>query len=244
MPHRTPCTDSADDRARIFVTRRTLCTECVHDRARRLMPRRTPCIDGADDRARILIPHRTPCTECADDRAHRLHPHRTPCTQSADDRAHRMQTHRTPYMKSAHDRARRFLTHRTPCTERADDRADKRYTPCTSSGTSPRARMAPLLEGLSSASCPSSSTLLSASRQHRHRRYPELRILTFGRHTRRHPSFARPTKCRRSENGIIFCAEPTVFGGFLETGLFIRTSRRVCLGPGCERRVRPRRVDV
>ena len=94
-----------------------------------------------------------------------------------------MQTHRTPCTKSADDRARIFLTHRTPCTESADDRADKRYTPCTSSGASPRARMAPSLEGLSSASCPSSSTLLSASRQHRHRRYPELRILTFGRHT-------------------------------------------------------------
>ena len=86
-----------------------------------------------------------------------------------------MQTHRTPYMKSANDRARIFLTHRTPCIDSADGRADTHYMPCTSSDASPRARTALLWEGLSSASCPSSSTLLSASRQHRHRRYPELR---------------------------------------------------------------------
>ena len=78
-------------------------------------------------------------------------------------------------MKSANDRARIFLTHRTPCIDSADGRADTHYMPCTSSDASPHARTALLWEGLSSASCPSSSTLLSASRQHRHRRYPELR---------------------------------------------------------------------
>ena len=101
--------------------------------------------------------------------------HRTPCTESADDRARILMPHRTLCTESAHDCARRFVTHRTPCTSLAEDRADKRYTPCTSSVASPRARMAPLWEGLSSASCPSSSsTHLSASRRHWHRRYPEL----------------------------------------------------------------------
>ena len=210
--------ESADDRARILVTHRTPCTECADDRARRLMPHRTPCIYSADDRARRLMPHRTPCTDGADDRAHRLHPHRTPCSQSADDRAHRMQTHRTPYMKSANDRARRLLTHRTPCTDRADGRADKRYTPCTSSGTSPRARMAPLWEGLSSASCPSSSTLLSASRQHRHRRYPELRILTFGRHTVVILPSRAPQSAVDQKTGSCFGESPLFLAGSSKRG--------------------------
>ena len=53
MPHRTPCTDSA------------------HDRARRLMPHRTPCIDGAHDRAHRLH-----------DPSHSLHRERSrPCSQ-------------------------------------------------------------------------------------------------------------------------------------------------------------------
>jgi hypothetical protein len=150
MPHRTPCTESADDRARIFVTRRT------------------PCIESADDRARILNHHRTPCTESADDRARILNPHRTPCTESADDRA------------------------------------DKLCTPCTSSASSPRARMAPLWEGLSSASCPSCSTLLSASRRHWHRRYPELQSSRVAA-TPSSPSFLRaphkvPSIGKRAQN--------------------------------------------
>ena len=116
----------------------------------------SPCIRSGDDRARRLIPHRTPCTECADDRARRFVNHRTLCSESADDRA------------------RRLMHHRTPCSHCADDRADKRCTPCSSSDTSPRARTARSVSGLSSASCPSSSTLLSDSRRHRHRRYPEL----------------------------------------------------------------------
>ena len=123
------------------------------------MPHSTPCTESADDRARRFLTHSTPCRNSADDRARRLSPHHTPCTYLADVRAHRL------------------MSHRTPCIDGADDRADKRCTPCTPSDASPRARTAPwdtLLEGLSSASCPSSSTLLSASRQHRHRRYPEL----------------------------------------------------------------------
>ena len=60
-------------------------------------------------------------------------------------------------MYSADDRARRFQTHRTPCTDGATSRADTRCTPCNSSDTSPRARMAPSCEGPSSASSPSSS---------------------------------------------------------------------------------------
>ena len=120
------------------------------------MPHSTPCTESADDRARRFLTHSTPCRNSADDRARRFLPHHTPCTYLADVRAHRM------------------MPHRTPCIDGADDRADKRCTPCTSSGTSPRARTAPLWEGLSSASCPSSSTLLSASRRHWYRRYPEL----------------------------------------------------------------------
>ena len=77
-------------------------------------------------------------------------PHRTPCTESAHDRARRLMPHRTPCTDCAHDRARRMMTHRTPCTDGANARADTRCTPCTSSASSPRARMAPLLEGLCS----------------------------------------------------------------------------------------------
>ena len=205
MPHRTPCTESADDRARIFVTRRTPCTESVHDRARRLMPRRTPCIDGADDRARILMPHRTPCTECADDRAHRLHPHRTPCTQSADDRAHRMQTHRTPYMKSAHDRARRLhdpphslhRARRRPCGQALHTlHAERYFTPCSHGPFVGGAlfRFVPFVVD-SSLRFSSDIGTVDIRNWNPHLRTP---------HRRRHPSFARPTKCRRSENGIIF----------------------------------------
>ena len=138
------------------------------------MPHRTPCNHGADGRARRLIPHRTPCTHGADDRARRFVTHRTPCTHGADDRARILMPHRTPCTVCADDRARRLMPHRTPCSIGAHDRADKRCTPCTPSDASPRARRAPLWEGLSSASCPSSSTLLSASRRHWHRRYPEL----------------------------------------------------------------------
>ena len=76
--------------------------------------------------------------------------------------------HRTPCTESAYDRGRRLITHRTPCIESADDRADKRCTPCTPSGTSPRARTAPLWEGLSSASRP-------ASPHHHHWPRPSLR---------------------------------------------------------------------
>ena len=126
---------------------------------------------------RKLTIRRTPCTYCADDRARRFPFHRTPCTDSVYDRARIFATHRTPCNESADDRARIFLHHRTPCTWSADGHADKRCTPCSSSGTSPRVRTAPLWEGLSSsASCPSSSTGLSDSRQHRHRRYPELQF--------------------------------------------------------------------
>jgi hypothetical protein len=157
MHHDTPCIDGADDRARI------------------LMHHRTPYMYGADDRARISLTHRTPCNGSAHDRARRLTPHRTPCTESVHDRARRLMHHRTPCTESVYDRARRLMHHRTPCTHIADGRADKRCTPCSSSGTSPRARTAPLWKGLSSsASCPSWSTRLSDSRQHRHRRYPEL----------------------------------------------------------------------
>jgi hypothetical protein len=84
-------------------------------------------------------------------------PHRTPCIDSADDRAGRFENRRTPCIDSADDRARRWIHHRTPCTQRAGDRADKRCTPCISTDTSPRTRMAPSCEGLSSASSPSSS---------------------------------------------------------------------------------------
>ena len=131
--------------------------------------------------------------------------------------------HRTPCTYSAHDRARRFLIHRTPCIACANDRADKRCTPCTSIEASPRARTGrsasglsaascrsssatpppvpqPLWEGPSFASCPSSSTLLSASRRHWHRRYPELQSSPSDA-TPSSSSFLRaPTKCRRSEN--------------------------------------------
>ena len=155
-PGGTPCIYCADDRARRFPSHRTPCSCSAHDRARKMLPHRTPCMHSVHDRARISVTHRTPCTESADDRARRMQTHRTPCTVCADDRAHR------------------FLHHRTPCIYNADDRADKRCTPCSSSATSPRARMALLLEGLSSASCPSSSTHRSASRRQRHRRYPEL----------------------------------------------------------------------
>ena len=95
MTHRTPCTDSA------------------HDRARRLMTHRTPCTHGADDRARIFVTHRTPCIESADDRARILMTHRTPCTSSVHDRARIFLTHRTPCTESADDRADK---HCTPCT--------------------------------------------------------------------------------------------------------------------------------
>ena len=129
---------------------------------------------SADDRARRLMPHRTPCTESArrpcsqiDDPPHSLH-------LGADDRARILMPHRTPCTESADDRARRFLPTALLARMALDDRADKRCTPCSSSDASPRARRAPLWEGLSSASCPSSSTLLSASRRHWHRRYPEL----------------------------------------------------------------------
>ena len=84
-----------------------------------------------------------------------MHQH-TPCSSGADVRARRFVTHRTPCTDGADDRAHRLMPHRTPCTYRADDREDKRCTPCTTSGTSPRARTAPLCEGLSSASCPCS----------------------------------------------------------------------------------------
>ena len=134
---------------------------------------RTRCTYSADNRARILKTHRTPCMYGADDRARRMQTHRTPCTELADDRARRMQPHRTPCTESADDRARRLMPHRTPCTESADDRADKRGTPCSSSGTSPRARTAPLWEGLSSASCPSCSTPPSMYPCSLHRRHPE-----------------------------------------------------------------------
>ena len=98
---------------------------------------------------------------------------RTPYTESADDRARRFETRRTPCTQSADYRARRFQTHRNPCSICAYDRADKRCTPCTSTGTSPRARMAPSCKGLSSASRPSwSPPLLPAPcpRLHRPRR--------------------------------------------------------------------------
>jgi hypothetical protein len=65
--------------------------------------------------------------------------------------------HRTPCIQSDDDRARRIETHRTPCTHSGYDRARTCGTPCTASGTSSRARMAPSWEGLSSASCPSPS---------------------------------------------------------------------------------------
>ena len=152
----TPCTQSADDHARISIPHRTPCILSARDCARRLFPHRTPCIQSVHDRARRFQTHRTPCTYCADDRAHRLIPHRTPCTESA------------------HDRARRLIHHRTPCNKSDDDHADTHCTPCTSTEVSPRARTARSASGLSSASCPSWSTRLSDSRQHRHRRYPEL----------------------------------------------------------------------
>ena len=155
MHHDTPCIDGADDRARI------------------LMHHRTPYMYGADDRARISLTHRTPCNGSAHDRARILMHHRTPCTESGDDRAGRLMPHRTPCTEGADDRARIFVNHRTPCTQSADDgRADKRCTPCSSSGTSPRARMAPLSEGLSSASCLCSLPLGLPLRP-RHRRCSE-----------------------------------------------------------------------
>ena len=150
----TPCTESADDRARRFVNHRTPCSESADDRARRLMPHRTPCIYDADDHARRMMHHRTPCTESADDRARRLMTHRTLCSQSV------------------YDRARRLMHHRTPCTESADDRVDKHDTPCTSSEASPRARTARSASGLSSASRPCSPPLGLPLRP-RHRRHSE-----------------------------------------------------------------------
>ena len=124
---------------------------------------RTPRIYGAHDRAGRFETHHTPCTESADGRAGRFETHRTPCNESADDRARRFETHRTPCTQSADGRARRLRTHRTPCIDGATSRADKRCTPCIATEASPRARMAPLWEGLSSASSPSSSTPLSPS---------------------------------------------------------------------------------
>ena len=103
-PHRTPCTESVYDYARIFLTRRTPCMYSDHDRARRFLPHRTPCNKSAHDCARIFVTHRTACMICADDRARRLMHHRTPCTDSADDRADK---HRTPCSSSvASPRAR------------------------------------------------------------------------------------------------------------------------------------------
>ena len=80
----------------------------------------------------------------------------TPCNDSADDRARRFETHRTPCIESADDRARRLMPRRIPCIDCAASRADKRCTPCIATEASPRARMAPSWEGLSSASCPGS----------------------------------------------------------------------------------------
>ena len=111
----------------------------------------------------------TPCSESADDHARRLIPHRTPCTECADDRA------------------RRLIPHRTPCTACANDRADKRCTPCTESATSPRARMAPLCKGLSSASCPSSSATPPPSPP------PQLRPRHRPREQEYEPSAAKPS---------------------------------------------------
>ena len=119
-----------------FETRRTPCSNSAHDRAGRLKTHRTPCTDSVYDRARrfhppallALIALTTVLTELrptallapiAHDRARRLSPHRTPCTESADDRA------------------RRLMHHRTPCKNGAASRADKRCTPCIATGTSP-----------------------------------------------------------------------------------------------------------
>ena len=125
--------------------------------------------------------------------------HRTPCTESADDRARRMQTHRTPCTESADDRARIFVTHRTPCTQSADDRADKRCTPCSSSGTSPRARMAPSCKELSSASCPA----LPHPQHPAARPRPQPRRAVFlGRVANASSSPPRPPTGERNEGGI------------------------------------------
>ena len=124
------------------------------------------------------MPHRTPCNKSVDDRARRLIPHRTPCTESADDRA------------------RRLMPHRTPCTVDADDRADKRCTPCTASATSPRARMAPLCKGLSSASCPSSSATPPPSPRHQLRpRHRPREPLSSRAAAKPSSSPLRPSKC-------------------------------------------------
>ena len=89
--HRTPCTQSADDRARISHPPHSLHRE-RHDRARRFHPHRTPCIESADDRARIFLypPHslhlerRRPCSQI-DPPPHSLQSERSrPCSQIND----------------------------------------------------------------------------------------------------------------------------------------------------------------
>jgi hypothetical protein len=243
VTHRTPCMQSADDRARIFVPRRTLCTESADDRARRFPFHRTPCIESADDRAdkrctpctpsgtspradmaplckglssasRPALPHphhpatrprpqpsqhHTLCMNSVYDRARRLIPHRTPYTESAHDHARRLHPHRTPCILSADDRAHRFVTHRTPCNDGANDRADKRCTPCSSSGTSPRARMAPSCKELSSASCPA----LPHPQHPAARPRPQPRRAVFlGRVANASSSPPRPPTGERNEGGI------------------------------------------
>ena len=90
MTHRTPCTECAHDRARIFVTP----PHSLHRERRRpcshIVTHRTPCTESARRPCSHIPAHRTPCTQSADDRARRLMPHRTPCTESADDRARRL----------------------------------------------------------------------------------------------------------------------------------------------------------
>ena len=138
MPHRTPCTECAHDRARIFVTHRI------------------PCIDSADDRARIFDPpphslhswRRRPCSQI-DAPPHSLHIERT-TTVLADSRPTALLAPSSLTTVLAYSLPTALLAPSAP-----DDRADKHRTPCTSSDTSPRARMAPLSEGLSSASRPS-----------------------------------------------------------------------------------------
>ena len=63
--------------------------------------------------------------------------------------------------------------------------------------TNNNARMAPLWEGLSCASCPPSSTFLSDSRRHRHHRYPDLQS-TYSAHDRAHRFVTQRTPCTES----------------------------------------------
>jgi len=187
-----------------------------------LSPHRTPCTASVYDRARRLHPHRIPCSVSADDRARRLSPHRTPCTESVHDRARRFETHRTPCNESVYGRVRKFQTRRTPCNDCASSCADKRCTPCTATSTSPRARMAPLCEGPSSASSPCSTRPPSPPPRRPHPGAPYPRSAA----NRWHPPRA-PSKCPAGRRPFAVTFEGSLPDSTSPLGDEIRTTASV-----------------